>query len=106
MDLGDFATLRTGTRTLSHVALFSPISVAWTGRDEAIRLQASLVSPALFPMLGVPPWLGRTFEPGEDAAGARAVAVLSYTTWQRYFSESPEHRRSDADDRWRAFTME
>jgi putative ABC transport system permease protein len=89
MDLGDFTALRTATRTLSHVAMFSPISVAWTGRDEAIRLQASQVSPALFPMLGVRPWLGRTFEPGEDDQGARAVAVLSYATWQRYFSGNP-----------------
>jgi putative ABC transport system permease protein len=89
MDLGDFTVLRTATRTLSHVAMFSPISVAWAGRDEAIRLQASQVSPALFPMLGVRPWLGRTFEPGEDEQGARAVAVLSYATWQRYFSGNP-----------------
>jgi len=89
MDLGDFTALRTATRTLSHVAMFSPISVAWTGRDEAIRLQASQVSPALFPMLGVRAWLGRTFDPGEDDSGARPVAVLSYATWQRYFSGNP-----------------
>jgi putative ABC transport system permease protein len=88
MELGDFATLRTGTRTLSHVAMLSPISVALTGRDEAVRLQAAQVSSAVFPMLGVPPWLGRTFDPGEDAPGARAVAILSYTTWQRYFGGS------------------
>jgi putative ABC transport system permease protein len=89
MELGDFTTLRTETRTLSHVALFSPISVAWTGRDEAIRLQAALVSPAVFPMLSVPAWLGRPLNPGEDTPGARAVAVLSYPAWQRYFSDSP-----------------
>src|ERR671930_1938798 len=41
MELRDFATLRTHTRTLSHVAMFSPTSVAWTGRNEAVRLQAS-----------------------------------------------------------------
>src|SRR5205814_9625109 len=86
MDLGDFASLRTHTRTLSHVAVFSSISMAWTGGDEAIRLEACQVSPALFPMLGVRPWRGRTFDPGEDAPGTRAVAILSYTTWQRHFS--------------------
>jgi putative ABC transport system permease protein len=86
MDLGDFGTLRTHTRTLSHVAMFSQISMAWTGRDGAVRLQASQVSPAVFPMLGVPAWLGRTFDPAEDDPGAVAVAVLSYTTWQRHFS--------------------
>jgi putative ABC transport system permease protein len=90
MDLGDFATLRTESRTLSHVAMFSPVSMAWTGRDEAIRLEASQVSPALFPMLGVPAWRGRTFDPGEDAPGTRAVAILSYATWQRYLSGSPD----------------
>jgi hypothetical protein len=63
--------------------------MAWTGRDAAIRLDAFQVSPAIFPMLRVKPWLGRTFEPGEDAPGARAVAVLSYRTWQRYFGGSP-----------------
>jgi hypothetical protein len=68
MDLGDFATLRTHTRTLSHIAMFAPISMAWTGRDQTIRLEASQVSRAVFPMLGVQAWLGRTFGPGDDAS--------------------------------------
>ena len=41
-------------------------------------------------MLGVRPWLGRTLSSGEDVPGARALAVLSYPAWQRYFSGSPD----------------
>ena len=49
---------------------------------------ASRCSAELFDVLGAPPALGRTFRPGEDAAGAELVAVLSHSLWQELGSRS------------------
>jgi putative ABC transport system permease protein len=81
----DLAPLRSQTKTLSHVIFYAGLSVTMTGRDEVVRLEGTRISPDAFPMLGVPPVLGRTFDAREGVAGADAVAVLSYAAWQRYF---------------------
>jgi len=36
-------------------------------------------------MLGVAPGVGRDFRPGEDAAGAGAVVIVSYGLWRSTF---------------------
>jgi putative ABC transport system permease protein len=56
-----------------------------TGDGEPLRLEAKSATANLFPMLGIPPLLGRTFTPEEDRAYAR-VAVLSYKLWQSRFA--------------------
>jgi hypothetical protein len=47
--------------------------------DRAERATGSVVSSNYFDALGIPPILGRTFEPGEDVGrNAHPVAVISY----------------------------
>jgi putative ABC transport system permease protein len=41
------------------------------------------ITPGLPALFGVQPLLGRGFIPADAAAGAQAVALLSYETWQR-----------------------
>src|SRR5580698_6020596 len=43
------------------------------------------VQANFFDVLGISPMLGRSFDPGSDAAGKNHVAVLSYGFWQRHF---------------------
>jgi putative ABC transport system permease protein len=46
------------------------------------------VSGAFFTTLGVPPAIGRTFTPADDVRGGGAdgaVAIVSYSFWQRHF---------------------
>jgi putative ABC transport system permease protein len=80
-----YQALRLTDRAFSHVAGYMPITLTMTGQGEAVRLVGSQVSAAVFPMLGIPPLIGRTFEPTEEAAGADAVVVLSEAAWRRYF---------------------
>ena len=54
-----------------------PTTSTLTGQGDAVRLVGSHVSAAAFPMLGIPPLLGRAFEENNEAAGANAVVVLS-----------------------------
>ena len=48
------------------------------GRDGGVaeRISGAQVSPNLFPLLGVPPLLGRTFTEQEAGPGGERVAIL------------------------------
>ena len=70
--------------TFQNVAGFQSIHMELSGGEQPQLISASRVSSTLFPLLGVPPLLGRTFSTGEDQPG-RLVAVLSYGLWQRQF---------------------
>ena len=67
----------------------SSTSATLTGQGDAVRLPALQMTASVFPMLGVPPMLGRPFDDREEAAGADAVVVLSHAAWQRYFNSDP-----------------
>jgi putative ABC transport system permease protein len=54
--------------------------------SEPERVNVMGVSHTLFGMLGVTPLAGRTFAPGEDRAGAEAVALVSESFWRRRFA--------------------
>ncbi len=51
---------------------------------------AASVQANFFDVLGISPMLGRSFDPGSDAAGKNHVAVLSYGFWQRHFGGRPD----------------
>jgi hypothetical protein len=72
-----------------HVIFFLGMAPTMSGGEEAVAIGGSRISPEAFPMLGVPPLIGRTFESREAAKGADAVIVLSAAAWRRYFGASP-----------------
>ncbi|MBN8249065.1 MAG: ABC transporter permease, partial [Verrucomicrobia bacterium] len=53
------------------------------------RVRGLMVSPDLFPMLGVPPQLGRWFSAGEEAPGHAGVVILDHAFWQQRFAGDP-----------------
>ena len=53
------------------------------------RISGAVVSPALFPMLGVEPISGRTFAREEQGEGHDDVIVISERLWQRRFNSDP-----------------
>src|SRR5207247_5621105 len=58
-------------------------------RTDTVRLPATQVSPEAFPMLGVPPLLGRTFDATDDEPGANPVVVISHGVWTDLFGSDP-----------------
>jgi len=56
-----------------------------TGMGEAERIAAPRASANFFSVLGVEPFIGRTFQAGEDVPNGPRVAVLTYGFWQRRF---------------------
>jgi putative ABC transport system permease protein len=66
------------------------LHVAWTNEPEQTSMM--LVTGAFHDTLGLQPSAGRLLnqaDVGNTAAEAQAVAVLSYTAWQRRFSADP-----------------
>jgi len=58
-------------------------------RGEPDRVDVGVVSHNFFDVLGIRPMLGRTFVAGDDALGADAVLVLSYSYWRAKFGGDP-----------------
>ena len=70
------------------IAVYRENSFNITGGDRPESVAGTVAVPELFPLLGVQPALGRTFQPGDDAANAAAV-VISRSYWLRHFSADP-----------------
>ncbi|RMH18736.1 MAG: FtsX-like permease family protein, partial [Acidobacteria bacterium] len=71
----------------SGVAAYAAIEVNLTREGPSEHLEALLVSDDYFAVLGVTPYAGRLFQPGDDPTVPRVV--LSYGLWQRRFGGEP-----------------
>ncbi len=85
----NFIDWREQNRVFAEIAAFGDSSVSLTGRGEPERIEGERVSAGLFPLLGIPPALGRVFTPEEDSPEAPRVIVLSHSLWQRRFGGDP-----------------
>lgn len=87
----DYRDYRDNLKLASDVAIarITPLSVGADGKTE--RAWAELVSANYFDLLGVKPFIGRTFTPEEDGnqAGAYPVAVISYNMWRNRYHSDP-----------------
>jgi len=87
----DYRDYRDNLKLASGVAIarFTPLSVGQNGKTE--RAWAELVSANYFDVLGVKPFIGRSFTPeeGGNKAGAYPVAVISYNMWRNRYHSDP-----------------
>jgi len=58
-------------------------------KQEAEQVSGLRVSSGFFPVLGVKPFLGRTFLPEEETLGKDHEVVLSYGLWQTRYGGDP-----------------
>src|SRR5688500_11456800 len=85
----NFFDMRAQQTVFEHVASYHSGDYIMTGRGEPARLQGSVVTADLFPLLGVAPMLGRAFLPEEDKPGGGRVVILSQSLFQRRFNSDP-----------------
>src|SRR6185503_17129675 len=74
-----------GNEVFSNIACYTTENLNLTGQGEATRINVARVSPSLFPLLNVPPKLGRTFTDDEDKPGADDVILISERLWRTRF---------------------
>jgi len=82
---GAFSVLREQVRTMDVAAYAEGHEYNLTHVGDPVRLSGTPVSAEFFSLLGVRPQLGRTFVPGEDAAGNDQYVILSHELWEQRF---------------------
>jgi len=93
VDGATFLALRDGATTIDVAARGAGgwgVGVNMVAQDRAANVKQSRVSAGFFRVLGIAPLVGREFTADEDRAGGPAVAILSYTLWQRVFDAQPD----------------
>ncbi len=60
-----------------------------SGMGDPENIDTPRASANFFSVLGVEPYLGRTFQAGDDVPNGPRVAVLTYGLWQRRFGGDP-----------------
>ena len=75
--------------TFDGIAAYTDNNFNLIGNGEPERISCAQVSASLFPTLGVPPLVGRTFLPEEDRPGQNQVAIVSEGFWQRRYGREP-----------------
>jgi len=95
-----FTDWRTQSHSFADMAIWRDVAGNLTGSGSPERVSGALVSANLFPLLGVPARLGRTFTPDDEAQRAQIV-ILSHRLWQRRFGGSMDAigKRLEIDDR-------
>jgi putative ABC transport system permease protein len=79
------------TRSFTGLAAFDYANLNLTGGSEmAQRIQGAVVTPSLFPLLGVEPIKGRVFSASEFGEGQDNVVLISARLWDRRFNSDPQ----------------
>jgi putative ABC transport system permease protein len=86
---GAFVAMREQVRALDVATYAEGHEFNLTGQGEPVRLAGTYVSAELFSVLNALPEKGRTFYPGEDAAGQDNYVILSHALWQQRFAGDP-----------------
>src|SRR4030095_16356122 len=79
----NFVDVRARSHSFQGVAQYSGQLTTVTGGSEPVRTSTYAVSADFFNVLGVKPFVGRTFAPEESKAGGAPVAIVSYGFRQR-----------------------
>jgi putative ABC transport system permease protein len=84
----EYADIRRA-RSFSHTASFDLGNRNIAGGDAPERVFTALLLDDLFPVIGLPPALGRGFTREELAPGGAPVAIISHRLWQSRFGADP-----------------
>ena len=83
----DIADVRARNRSFADIAVYDSREATLTGQGEPRHVSIVQVNAGLFALLGIQPYVGRTFFTGEDQPG-RYSAIISYRFWRTYFNSN------------------
>ncbi|HVQ28057.1 MAG TPA: ABC transporter permease [Vicinamibacteria bacterium] len=85
----NFVELRDQASVFSEMAGAQQHQLTLTARGEPSIVNASVVTPELFPLFGEKPLMGRTLRSDDGKEGAPPVVVLSEALWRGSFGADP-----------------
>jgi len=85
----DFVDLSKAATRFDQLAYATNRSFVLTQVNEPATIGGAAISAAAWPMLGLPPMLGRTFTAAEDRVGATPVCVVSASFWMGRLGGDP-----------------
>jgi putative ABC transport system permease protein len=85
----DFLDFRDQDRLFDQMSVYRTGGFALTGKGEATRVPAAVVSANIFKLLGARPVLGRDFEQSDDLPDDGLKVILSNQLWQSRFGGDP-----------------
>ena len=88
-----------------RIAAFNFADFNLTGGDMPERIAGAVVTPSLFPLLGVPPVKGRVFNDSEFGEGNDGVVMISEGLWRRRFNSDPQLVGAQVAVNGRSFTV-
>jgi len=85
----EYLDLEKAFKSGSQLASFTYQTFNLGAGDVPERISGALVTPTLFPLLGVEPIKGRTFARAEQGQGHDDMIVISERLWKRRFNSDP-----------------
>jgi putative ABC transport system permease protein len=83
---GDYLDWKRESRVFQHLNAWTGRGVSLaTGASQPEQVQASVVTPGFYTMVGDPLLLGRDFLPEEGEVGKDQVVILTHRLWQQRF---------------------
>jgi putative ABC transport system permease protein len=79
--------------TLAGLAEYADGTESISGGSEPVRVDVAEVSRDFFDVLGVQPFIGRTFVPSEQRLHGAPAVIVSCGYWQQYLGASPDISR-------------
>jgi putative ABC transport system permease protein len=92
-------------RSYERIAAFNFADFNLTGGDMPERIAGAVVTPSLFPLLGVAPIKGRVFNDAEFGEGNDGVVLISERLWRRRFNSDPQLVGAQVSVNGRSFTV-
>ena len=87
--VANYLDWRAQNKSFEQLGIYRWWSTNLTGADSPERVQGFQVTPNFLDVVGVKPMMGRGFSAEEDQPGKDAVALLTYSLWQRRFGADP-----------------
>jgi putative ABC transport system permease protein len=88
--MANYLDWRAQNHSFEQLALYRWWSTNLTGGDTPERVQGFLVTANFLDVVGVKPFNGRNFSDEENQPGKDAVAIITYSLWQRRFAADPD----------------
>ncbi|HZR78672.1 MAG TPA: ABC transporter permease [Chthoniobacterales bacterium] len=84
----DYSDIRDQSQTIDSLFAYTRAAAVFGTGDQSYSVEGLAVTSDIFRVLGVPPFLGRTFTKDEERNDSYVV-VLTYEAWQKYFNSDP-----------------